>query len=170
MTVFSLKTIETLVVVALYIILRFVYNKLVNRRMTATFINSTRGQIIRRALNLISLIIAVLAISTIWGVRQADLLVFIGSVLTIIGVALFAQWSHLSNITSSIIIFFNHSVKIGDTIQIMEAKDYEIEGKVISIGLFFVELQTTDGKEISLPNNIFIQKMIKKDVDDSFKI
>jgi small-conductance mechanosensitive channel len=44
----------------------------------------------------------------------------------------------------------------------MEAKDYEVEGKVIDIGLFFVELKTKEGKEISLPNNIFIQKMIKK--------
>ncbi len=165
MSVFSLKIIETLVVVALYIILRFVIDRLIHRRMIATFINSTRGQIIRRALNLISLIIAILTISTIWGVRQADLLVFIGSVLTIIGVALFAQWSHLSNITSSIIIFFNHSVKIGDTIQIMEGKDYEVEGKVTDIGLFFVELQTAEGKEISLPNNIFIMKMIKKNVE-----
>jgi small-conductance mechanosensitive channel len=133
--------------------------------MIKKFIHKSRGQIIKKAINLIALIVGVLTISTIWGVNQADLVVFLGSVLTVIGVALFAQWSLLSNITSGIIIFFNHAVKIGDTIQIMEAKDYEVEGKVIDIGLFFVELKTKEGKEISLPNNIFIQKMIKKEMD-----
>jgi small-conductance mechanosensitive channel len=44
----------------------------------------------------------------------------------------------------------------------MEGKEYEIEGRVSNIGLFFVTLKTNENKEISLPNNIFIQKMIKK--------
>jgi small-conductance mechanosensitive channel len=77
-------------------------------------------------------------------------------------VAFFAQWSILSNITSSIIIFFNHPVKLEDVICIMEAKEYEIEGRVSNIGLFFVTLKTQEGEEITLPNNIFVQKLIKK--------
>jgi small-conductance mechanosensitive channel len=101
-------------------------------------------------------------ILTIWGVKQADLAVYIGSILTVVGVAFFAQWSILSNITSSIIIFFNHSVKLDDLIIIMEAKDYEIEGKVSNVGLFFVTMKTEGGQEITIPNNIFIQKMIRK--------
>jgi small-conductance mechanosensitive channel len=83
-------------------------------------------------------------------------------VLAVVGVALVAQWSLLSNVTSGIIIFFNHNVKIGDNIVIMEAKDYIIEGKVTNIGLFFTTLQTADMEEISLPNNIFINKSIRK--------
>ena len=50
---------------------------------------------------------------------------FLGSVLTVVGVAFFAQWSLLSNITSSIIIFFNHPVKLNDSIVILEGKDYD---------------------------------------------
>jgi small-conductance mechanosensitive channel len=95
-------------------------------------------------------------------VNQSALAAYIGSILTVVGLAFFAQWSILSNITSSIIIFFNHSVKIGDHITILEGKEYEIEGRVSDIGLFFVTLKTEDNKEISLPNNIFIQKTIKK--------
>lgn len=159
------KIIETVVVIIIYIVSRMLMERLIHRHMIKKFIHKSRGQIIKKAINLIALIVGVLTISTIWGVNQADLVVFLGSVLTVIGVALFAQWSLLSNITSGIIIFFNHAVKIGDTIQIMEAKDYEVEGKVIDIGLFFVELKTKEGKEISLPNNIFIQKMIKKEMD-----
>ena len=93
--------------------------------------------------------------------NQSELFMFMASVLTVIGIALFAQWSHLSNITSGIIIFFNHSVKLDDTVSIID-KDYEVEGRVSDIGLFFIKLKTKDGEEVSLPNNIFLQKMIKK--------
>ena len=44
----------------------------------------------------------------------------------------------------------------------MEGKEYEIEGKIVNIGLFFVTLKTKEGKQITLPNNIFIQKMIMR--------
>ncbi|PWJ38574.1 mechanosensitive ion channel domain-containing protein [Sediminitomix flava] len=101
-------------------------------------------------------------ISVIWGVDQSELVVFLGSVLTIIGVAFFAQWSLLSNITSSIILFFSHPIRLNDSITILEGKEYELEGKVIDIGLFFVTVLTDEGDEIILPNNIFIQKSIKK--------
>jgi small-conductance mechanosensitive channel len=83
------------------------------------------------------------------------------SVLTVIGIALFAQWSHLSNLTSGMIIFFNHSAKLDDTIEIID-KDYCIEGRISDIGLFFVQIKTTENEEVTLPNNVFLQKMIKK--------
>jgi len=72
-----------------------------------------------------------------------------------VGVAFFAQWSILSNITSSEIIFFSHPVRIDDVVITMA-------GKVMDIVLFFVTLKTEEGQEITLPNNIFMQKMVKK--------
>ncbi|MEX2588603.1 MAG: mechanosensitive ion channel domain-containing protein, partial [Chitinophagales bacterium] len=85
-------------------------------------------------------------------------------VLTIIGIALFAQWSHLSNITSGVIIFFNHPLKLDDTVSIID-KDYEVEGRISDIGLFFVKLKTKQGEEVLMPNNIFLQKMIKRKIN-----
>jgi small-conductance mechanosensitive channel len=98
---------------------------------------------------------------SIFGVDQNELLMFVGSALTIMGIALFAQWSILSNITSGIIIFFNHSFQLEDTISVSD-KDYEIEGKIIDIGLFFVILVTADNEKISIPNSVFLTKMIKQ--------
>ena len=112
--------------------------------------------------HIIALSICIIVVFLIWGVNQADLFVFVGSVLTVVGVAFFAQWSILSNITSSLIIFFKHPVRLGDSIALLEGKDYVIEGKVTNIGLFFVTLLTPDDEEITLPNNIFIQKSIRK--------
>jgi small-conductance mechanosensitive channel len=160
-----LKIIESLVVVGVYILLRLGSNKLVGQTMNNRLIQKPRGRIIKKGINLTLLFICVSVIFIIWGVKQSDVAVYIGSILTVVGVAFFAQWSILSNMTSSIIIFFNHSIKLGDVIIIMEGKEYEIEGRVSDIGLFFVMLKTADNEEITLPNNIFIQKMIKKKIE-----
>ncbi|WP_339921027.1 mechanosensitive ion channel domain-containing protein [uncultured Flavobacterium sp.] len=135
------KIIESVIVVVAYILLRIISSKLIDRTMTKKIVQKQRGKIIKKALNLIYFSIFSIFILLIWGVDQKELALFISTVLTVIGIALFAQWSILSNITSSIIIFFNHSVKLEDTITIID-KDYEVEGRVSDIGLFFVILKT----------------------------
>jgi hypothetical protein len=60
------------------------------------------------------------------------------------GVAMFAQWSILSNITSGIILFF-FPFKIGDVIRIHD-KDFPIEAEIEDIRAFHVALKTKDGE------------------------
>ena len=133
--------------------------------MRNRLIQKPRGKIIKKESISPFFSFVTTVILIIWGVQQSDVAVYIGSILTVVGVAFFAQWSILSNMTSSIILFFNHSIKLGDVIIIMEGKEYEIEGRVADIGLFFVTLKTAENEEIALPNNLFIQKMIKKKVE-----
>lgn len=159
-----LKIAEAAIVIVAYVLLKVVSYKLIDRTMRERYLQKARGQVIKRAVNLTFLAVSIAFLLVIWGVNQSDLVVFLGSILTVIGVAMFAQWSILSNITSSIIIFFNHSVKIDDTVIIMEAKDYEIEGKISNIGLFFITMETTNGEDLTLPNNVFLQKMVKKKI------
>ena len=73
--------------------------------------------------------------------------------------AFFAQWSILSNITAGIIVFFSSPFRIGDTIKILD-KDYPIEAKIIDIKSFYTLLKTEEGEQISLPNNLLLQKGI----------
>lgn len=163
MEIYYIKIIESIVVITLFLIIRIVVNQLINKTIIDKVLQKSRTQLIKRVINLINLLICFTIIMVIWGVKQSELAVFVGSILTIVGVALFAQWSLLSNITSSIILFFGHSVKIGDTISIMETKDYEIRGEVLNIGLFFTKIKLVDSEdEIALPNNIFILKTIRK--------
>lgn len=157
-----LKLIETAVILLVYVIVRSISYQIITKTLNERLLQEARGEAIKRVVNITYLTIAFVFTSLIWGVKQADLAVFIGSVLTVVGVAFFAQWSILSNITSSIILFFNHPIRMNDSIAILEGKDYIIEGKVINIGLFFITLQTANGEEITLPNNIFIAKSIKK--------
>lgn len=156
------KLIETVAVIGLYLVLRLFVFKVIDKTRKDRFILEARGVIIKKVLHGILLSISLIFIMLIWGVNQADLAIFMGSILTVVGVAFFAQWSLLSNITSSLILFFNHPVRLNDHIQILEGKDYLIEGKVTNIGLFFITIETPDSEEITLPNNIFIQKSIRK--------
>jgi small-conductance mechanosensitive channel len=160
----DIKIIETIVVVVIYLVLRSIISKVVDRTVKNSMMNKARGKIIKKAIYLTILSICLTTVLVIWGIEQSELVVFIGSVLTVIGIAMFAQWSILSNITSGILIFFNHSVKLEDTITIID-KDYAVEGRVSDIGLFFVILKTNEGEQISVPNNVFIQKMIRKKID-----
>lgn len=163
MGIYYTKLIESIVVIAIFLTIRIVVNQLINKTIIDKAVQKSRTQLIRRAINFILFLIGLIFLMVIWGVKQSELVVFIGSILTIVGVAFFAQWSLLSNITSSIIIFFGHSVKIGDNISIMETKDYEIQGEVLNIGLFFTKIKLMDSNdEITLPNNIFIIKTIRK--------
>jgi len=161
----QLKIIETAAVIIGFVLLLIVTAKLVDKTVNNSLVKKARGKIIKKAINLINLSVCFIIILIIWGVDQLELAVFVGSVVTVLGIAMFAQWSILSNITSSIIIFFNHPVKLDDTITILD-KDYETEGRVSDIGVFFVILKTKEGEQITIPSNIFIQKMIKKKVDD----
>jgi small-conductance mechanosensitive channel len=161
MELFYLKIFESAVIVIVYFILRKICFKIIDKTLLERLIHKSRGIIIKKVINFSFLMICITFVLLIWGVNQKDLGIFVGSVLTVVGVAFFAQWSILSNITSSIIIFFNHPVKLNDSIVILESKDYVIEGKVINIGLFFITLITNESEQITLPNNIFIQKSIK---------
>lgn len=163
MEIYFTKIIESIIIITIFIVIRTVMKRLIDKTIVDKVVQKSRIQLIRKVINFILFIVSVLCLMIIWGVKQSELAVFVGSVLTIVGVAFFAQWSLLSNITSSIILFFGHSVKVGDHIAIMETKDYEIKGAVMNIGLFFTKIKLLENEdEITLPNNVFIQKTVRK--------
>lgn len=94
------------------------------------------------------------------GIDLKEVSIFLSSVMAIIGVAFFAQWSLLSNLTSSVIIFFYYPLKIGNKIRILD-KEIDSSGVVINITGFYVMLKTDKGEEISIPNSIILQRGIQ---------
>lgn len=111
--------------------------------------------------NILVYVALFIALSTIWGVEFNGLMVFMSSIFAVIGVALFAQWSILSNLTSSIIIFFTFPAKVGDFIKILDG-DNTVSGEIKEISPFQIEIEDEDGNIILYPNNIFLQKPIVK--------
>ena len=96
----------------------------------------------------------------IWGVNFNDFIVFISSTLAVIGIGLFAQWSVLSNVTASVILFFSHPLRLGDRVQILD-KDFNWTGVVEDITAFYLFMKTDEGKKITLPTNLVIQKALR---------
>jgi small-conductance mechanosensitive channel len=77
-----------------------------------------------------------------------------------VGIAFFASWSLLSNITASLIIFFSAPFKIMDSIKIIDG-DNSIQGEVIDMTMFNLYIKNVNGKIISYPNNLIIQKPVE---------
>ena len=83
-----------------------------------------------------------------------------GAGLEVLGVGFFAQWSLLSNLTASVILFFNHPVRIGSRIRILD-KDFDLTGEVKDITGFYFFIETDKGETITFPNSLIMQKGIE---------
>ena len=157
----QLKVIESIIVTVAYIVLRTTILSITDKISKQFDYNKPRVKIIKKLINLILTFICFGILLFVWGVDQAELTFFVTSLLTVLGIAFFAQWSIISNITSTLIIFFNHPAKIGDYISIYD-KEYPIEGTISDIGVFFVIIKTSEQDKVTIPSNVFIQKMIVK--------
>ena len=155
----NFKTIKTIIVFAFGILLQIGTTKSLNNIRKKFGFQKRRFIIINKIISVIVYTSVIIIISFIW-VDENQLIYFISSFLTILGIAFFAQWSILSNITAGLILFVNYPVKIGDEITILE-KDNNITGEIKDIGAFFITLQTEDKELITVPNSIVIQRNIK---------
>ena len=130
-----------------------------NRFGQKTQFTKARVQLVRKYIDFLLGLLAAVVIISIWGVKPDQIFLFISSILTVIGVAFFAQWSILSNVTAGIILFFSFPFKIGDKIRILD-KECPIEAEIKDISSFYTLLKTASGERISLPNNLLIQKAV----------
>ncbi|MFC6672808.1 mechanosensitive ion channel domain-containing protein [Marinobacterium aestuariivivens] len=141
----------------------FVVSHLIRRLMlslaSAKKVPLQRVAYISKYFNGLSLFAAVVMVSLIWSIDYGNLMLFASSIFAIVGVALFAQWSILSNVTSSVIIFFTFPARIGHRIRILDDEETLI-GEIVEITLFQVLLRGDNGETISYPNNLLLQKPV----------
>jgi small-conductance mechanosensitive channel len=155
--------IHTAILIAFVIIVKLFAGKAVNRILVRLDNDLKRKKITMRIINLFSLIFIIIGLAAIWNIDRSQLMVFITSLITVLGIAFFAQWSILSNITSSLILFFNHPVKIGQRIRVLD-KEYNIEGKLIDISFYFLYIKTDADELVTIPTSVALQKtMVIKD-------
>jgi len=139
------------------LVLRIIITKLIRRFARLSQKLEHRTNLVIKYINLLLNILALLTLTIIWGVQTDDIFIALSSITTVVGVAMFAQWSILSNITSGIILFFSFPFKIGDIIKIHD-KDFPIEAEIEDIGAFHVTLKSIEGELVIYPNNLFFQK------------
>jgi small-conductance mechanosensitive channel len=151
--------IHTAILIAFVIIVKLFAGKAVNRILVRLENDLKRKKITMRIINLFSLIFMIIGLAAIWNIDRSQLMVFITSLITVLGIAFFAQWSILSNITSSLILFFNHPVKIGQRIRVLD-KEYEVEGKLIDISFYFLYIKTDADELVTIPTSVALQKTL----------
>lgn len=151
------QLIATGICIVLVPILKYVTKKIIRQfAFIRKKMESRTNQIIQIFSVLINLTF-VIALIIIWGVDPQNLLIALSSIFAVIGVAMFAQWSLLSNITAGILIFFTSPFRVGDYIRILD-KDLDFEAKVEEILTFQTHLLKKTGERISYPNSLFFQK------------
>lgn len=155
----NLQLIETACVLALLLIVLYINKRAVSKVLKRLELGLNRRRVISKAINGISVVLAAIVLAAIWGVHHNQIVVFLTSFLTVMGIAFFAQWSLLSNITSGIILFFNHPLHIGDTIEIYD-KEFPVQGRVVDITYFFVHIRTEQNVILTIPNSLMLQKMV----------
>lgn len=151
---YSIIAILSLWVIALFL------KKLIHKFSALKSIEKNRRKVIIKLMQFLFYLIALILLSIVWGVDLKQFTIFISSILAILGVGFFAQWSILSNITASIILFFYHPVRIGDNIKILD-KDFDWTGEVKDITGFFLYMKTNKGENITLPTTLVLQKGIQ---------
>ena len=154
---FEQQAIATLILFAVVLILRYLAVSLVRRYSPLSQVLEFRANLVIKYISIFITVVTGISLFLIWGVDAQNIFATVTGIMTLIGVALFAQWSVLSNITSGIILLFSFPFKIGDTIRIHD-KDYPIEAEIEDIRAFYTLLRTSDGEVISYPNNILLQK------------
>lgn len=159
---------NSLIVFGVFLILRFLIKTALKKLGRKSGINEARIQLIARYVTVTLVLIVLLIEAFIFGAEPEDLSLVFSSVFAVIGIALFAIWSILSNITSGVIMFFSFPYKVGDKIQIYD-KDFPLEAIIEDIRAFQLHLRLNNGDLVTYPNNLILQKpvvLIEKDAID----
>lgn len=156
---------DTIIVLTLCFLLNFIFKKILYGIGKRSNINIARVKLIGKYITVTLVLIAILIEAFILGVEPNQIALVFSSVFAVVGIALFAIWSILSNITSGVIMFFSFPYKVGDKIQIHD-KDFPLEAIIENIGAFQLHLRLDNGNLVTYPNNLMLQKavtLIQKD-------
>jgi len=156
----------TLISIGLLTLLKYIISKTIRRVGKISELNEVRTRLIIKYVSVGLTGFGIVALIIIWGVDFGELGLLLSSVFAVIGVALFAQWSIISNVTAGVILFFSFPFKIGDRIRIMDKEILEKEDEIREtyviedIRAFHLHLRNTKGELITYPNNLMLQKAV----------
>lgn len=157
--IYQNSIIFTIVILLALSLFRFLLKKATKKTGILGDISVNRTRLMFKYINLLVTFIAIFLLLLVWGIDRTQISLVFSSIFAVVGVALFAIWSILSNITSGVIMFFSFPYKIGSKIRIHD-KDAPIEAYIEDIRAFHLHLRTTEGELITYPNNLMLQKAV----------
>jgi small-conductance mechanosensitive channel len=146
-------------VVILYFIISYrvmplLYQVIANSRLKADM-NKRAAAVF----HIVLVLLLIVVLSIVWGVDIRGLLVLASSMIAVIGVALFAAWSLLSNITAFFILLGQKAFAKGMEVRVVDGANY-LEGRIVEINLFSTVLQTKDNEQVIYPNNLLVSRPV----------
>lgn len=142
-----------------YLLSKFFFERMILRLSLLKDVPDARTVYVTRTINIglfgVFFCLAVLAV----GIGYGQVSLFLSSVFAVVGVALFANWSILSNLTGSLIIFFAFPYRVGSHVKVVD-KDDDISGVIESIEPFHVLIRRGNGDLITYPNNLILQRPV----------
>ncbi len=141
------------------LIIRFITTILITKIGRRKGLNKARIKLIRRYVTVNAVLIGILVEAFVFGAKFRELAIIFSSVFAILGIALFAVWSILSNVTAGVIMFFNFPYKVGDKIKIHD-KDLPMTAIIEDIRAFQLHLRLENGDLVTYPNNFMLQKAV----------
>lgn len=113
-----------------------------------------------KALSALNILLGIAAVSStliVWGFDFRGLLTLSASILAVTGVALFAGWSVLSNVTAFFILLAHSSFRRGNFIRVIDIDNY-VEGYISEINMFNTKLISENREVIIYPNNLLVAR------------
>lgn len=153
-----MQSLLTAIILLTFFVVRYILLSLVRRHAKSQNVVLSREVYIKKLVSWLIFLVFVSVIGMVWEISFQGLSLYIASIFTVVGVALFANWSILSNMTASVILFFFFPYRIGQQIKIVDG-DNSVEGEIIDITLFYVIIKS-EKTICSYPNNLLIQKPI----------
>ncbi|WP_407334181.1 mechanosensitive ion channel domain-containing protein [Enterovibrio sp. 27052020O] len=150
-----------LLLIIVYLTIRRLGRKWLEKLAKNKRVDLKRTKFVIKSFNAASFLLFIALFTILLGLGFGDISLFFSSIFAVLGVALFAQWSILSNLTASVLIFFVFPYRIGDRIKVSD-KDDDVSGVLIDITMFHVILRHASGNIITYPNNLILQKGVTK--------
>ena len=151
------QIVATVISGAIYLATRIACNRAIDRPVRSrTRMRPRRVASTLRALSVITIAPRFGKLASIWSIGLRSLAVASGAVQAALGIAFFAQWPVLSNVTTSLIMFWRFPIHIGDPIRVLS--DQPVTGTVTDRTPFFIVLRDEDSNTTTIPNAMSLQQ------------
>lgn len=159
-----IQSILSVGILIIYTIAKFLTRRYTEKFATSRKFKKGRAADTAKIINSTFLVACVIILGLIWEITFEGIAIYFASFFTVAGIALFASWSILSNITASAVLFFSFPHRIGSKIRIIDG-DNSVEGTIMDMTLFSLKIEVEKKKIVFYPNNLALQKPIMELTD-----
>lgn len=151
----NFRLLLSLAVFFFFILIRRIFGPKIQDSVDASRLNQQAATTAGNLVLVVSSLFCGVALLLVWGVHVQSVLLIGTSVITLLGVALFANWSILSSVTAFVILLIHPSYRRGNYVRIINLDNY-YEGYISEINLFHTRLITDEREVFLYPNNALL--------------